>query len=62
MPSFSKQDFSDLLQNSLPLSTQILFGLRLDLSFFFFFFFKALLIVIQFLSFKGKTHEYLLKI
>ena len=49
-------DFIDLLKNSFPLSTLILFGLRLNSSYIFL---KALVIVIPFLSFKGKTHAYL---
>ena len=56
---FSSYGFIDLLQNSLPLSTHILFGLRLDSSKVFI---KALGIVIPFLSFKGITYVYLLKI
>ena len=51
---FSSHDFNDL-----PLSTHILFGLRLDSSNIFG---KTLVVVIPFLSFKGITLGYLLKI
>ena len=51
---FSSHDFNDL-----PLSTHILFGLRLDSSNIFG---KTLVAVIPFLSFKGITLGYLLKI
>ena len=47
---FCKLDFIDLLENSLPVSTHILFGLWFDLSKIFP---KALAIVVPFLSFKG---------
>ena len=59
MSFFPSHDFIDLLQNSLPLSTHILFGLRLVS---FKTFWKLLVIVIPFLSFKGITHGYFLKI
>ena len=56
IPFFSNHDFIDLLLNSLPLSTHILFGFPLDS---FKSFWKALVIVIPFLSFKGITQAYL---
>ena len=54
---FSSHDFIDLVQNSLPLSTHILFGLLFDVPKIFW---KALVILIPFLSFKGIAHGYLL--
>ena len=59
MSFFSNDDFINLSQYSLPLSTHILFGLRFDS---FQIFWKELVIVIAFLSFKGIAHAYLLKI
>ena len=50
MSLYCNRSFIDLLQNSFPLSTHILFVLRLDLSKTFV---KALVISIPFLSFKG---------
>ena len=47
---FYKNDFIDLLQNLLPLSSHILFGLRFDSSKIFL---KALVIATPFSSFKG---------
>ena len=49
----------EILSNSLPLSTYILFGIVLDS---FKNFWKALVIVISYLSFKATTQAYLLKI
>ena len=48
-----------IIVNSLPLSTYILFGLRRDLPKIFW---NALTILTPFLSFKGTTQAYLLKI
>ena len=56
---FFNHEFTDLLWNSLPLSTHILYGFLLDS---FKMFWKALVTVIPFLSFKGITQAYLLKI
>ena len=56
---FCKTHFIDLLKNSLPLSNHILFGLQLDS---FKIFWKALVVVILSLSFKGRTHAYMLQI
>ena len=54
-----QQRFDWPIVNSLPLSTHILFDLFLDS---FRIFWKPLVIAITFLSFKGITHTYLLKI
>ena len=59
MSFFSNHDFINLSQNSLPLSTHIIFGLRFDS---FQVFLEELVIVLPFLSFKGIAHAYLLKI
>ena len=50
-------DLIDLLYNSLPLCTHVLFGLRLDSSKMFL---KALVIVIHFLFFERTVHAYYL--
>ena len=55
MSFLSSHDLIDVLQNSLPLWFDILFGLHFDLSKMFW-----KVIVNHFLSFKGKTHAYLL--
>ena len=52
---FSSHDFIDLVQNLLPSSTHILFGLLFDVLKIF-----CNLILIPFLSFKGIVHGYLL--
>ena len=57
IPLFCKNDFIDLLQDSLLLSTHILFGLQFDSSKISW---NAVVIVIRFLSFKGIIHAYLL--
>ena len=51
-------DLIDILRNQLPLSTHILFGLRLNSSNIFW---EALVILIPFLSFKGAAHACFLK-
>ena len=56
---FLSHDFTDLLQNSLPLSTHIFFEFLLDC---FKTFWEALVIVIPFLFFKKITFAYLVKI
>ena len=57
---FCNRNFIDLLWNLLPLSSHILFGFWLDSPKFLWKI--TLLLVIPFLSFKGTTHAYLLKI
>ena len=56
---FSRNDFLDLLLNLVLLSTHILFCLRLDSSNIFW---NTFVVPLHFLSFKGITYTYLLKI